>query len=262
MPTVRNGEVSLRYATAGEGPTVVFVNDVGLGAWYWSYLQPAIAGPYETVVWDLRGTGDSDTPDGPYAMTTLVEDLATVVAALEARRIHVVGAGLGGAIALEYARGNDNVASLALLGVAEGAAVDADRLASLAAPLDDPDALRESLSAGFTRSVPAEYPDEIERMANWRATDDADPDGHAAQRAAWREADLPDRYEVTTPTLLVSGAADRIVDPAATARLAADLPRGEHTRIEGGHLFPVSESQVVGDELRAWLDEQTESRLE
>ncbi|WP_181686383.1 alpha/beta fold hydrolase [Halorhabdus salina] len=262
MPTVQNGDVALRYATAGEGPTIVFVNDVGFGAWYWSYLQPAIAGPDETVVWDPRGTGDSGAPDGPYAIETLVEDLATVISAVDTRRVHLVGAGLGGAIAFEYARRNDNVASLALLGTAAGDAVDAERLAALAAPLDEPDALRESLSGGFKPGVPEEHPETIERIVGWRAEDDADPDGHAAQRAAWIEADLPDRYEVTTPALVVSADADRIVDPDATARLAADLPRGEHRRVDGGHLFPVSESQVVGDELRAWLDEQTDNRLE
>ncbi|WP_136689890.1 alpha/beta fold hydrolase [Halorhabdus amylolytica] len=258
MSTVETRGVRLRYAVAGEGEPVVFVNDAGFGAWLWSHLQPALVGPYRTVVWDLRGTGESDTPGGPYALETLLEDLGAVISAIDERRVHLVGAGLGGVIALEYAREHDHVASLTVLGTAEGDAVDADALASLTAPADDPDALRESLEAAFAPGVLEAHPEEIDRIVEWRARDDADPDGWAAQRAAWLGADLPDRYEITTPALVVSGAEDRIVDPTATARLAEELPRGEHLPLEGGHLFPVSESQVVADELLAWLDERTD----
>jgi 3-oxoadipate enol-lactonase len=258
MPTVDNDGVTLRYAVEGTGETVVFVNDVGFGAWLFSYVQPAVTGPYETVAWDLRATGQSDAPPGPYALETLVEDLRAIVSAIEARRVHLVGAGLGGAIALEYARDEGNVASLSLLGTAEGAAVDADALASLAAPRDDPDALRESLRAAFAPGVVKDHPDEIDRIVEWRRRDDADPEGWTAQRAAWLDATLPDRYEITTPALVMSGADDEIVGPEATARLATELPKGQHRRIDGGHLFPVSESGVVADELLDWLDEQTE----
>ena len=257
MPSVEHSETSLRYTVAGSGAPVVFVNDAGFGAWLWSSLQPAVAGPYRTVVWDFRGTGDSDAPDGPYALETLVGDLEVIVSAIDGRRIHLVGAGLGGVIALEYARRHEHVASLVALGTADGDAVDAEALASLASPLDDRDALAASLEVAFAPDVFENHPAEIERIAEWRARDDADPDGWAAQLGAWFGADLDALYEITTPTLAMSGAADRIVDPAATAGVADDLPRGRHRRIEGGHLFPVSESQVVADELLAWLDEQT-----
>lgn len=255
MPTVENGAVRLRYTVAGKGETVVFVNDVGAGAWLWSYLQPAIAGPYRTAVWDLRGTGESDAPDGPYTVEALVGDLEAVVRAVEARRVHLVGAGLGGAIALEYARKRSNVASLTLLGTASGSAVDGDALESLAAPREDPTALRSSLSRAFVPTVLEEYTDEIDRIVAWRASDDADPDGWSAQQAAWLDASLADLYEITTPALVLGGTADQIVDPAATARLARALPRGEHRELDGGHYFPVSESQALADELLAWLDE-------
>ena len=258
MPTVDSGGVSLRYTVRGDGPPVVFVNDVGLGAWSWSYLQPAIAGPYRTVVYDPRGTGSSDAPEGPYELQTLVADLETIVAAIEGRRVHLVGAGLGGVVALEYARRHDHVASLAVLGTADGEAVDADALASLAAPRNDPEALRESLRAALAPGVLEAHPAEIDRIVEWRARDDADPDGWAAQRAVWLGADLDALYEITTPALVMSATDDRIVDPAATARLADALPRGRHCRVDGGHLFAVSESQAVTDELLAWLDEQTE----
>lgn len=257
MPTVDADGVTLRYAVAGAGETVVFVNDVGFGAWLWSYVQPAVAGPYVSVVWELRGTGESTAPPRPYGLSALVGDLASVVRAVEARRIHLVGLGLGGAIALEYACDHDHVASLTLLGTAGGKAVDEEALSSLSASRDDPAALRTSLRMGFAPGVIEAHPAEIDRIVEWRARDDADPQGWAAQRAAWLAARLPDLYEITTPALVMSARNDRVVDPAASGRLADELPRGTHRQIEGGHLLPVSESQVVTDELLAWLEAHT-----
>ncbi|MFB6201098.1 MAG: alpha/beta fold hydrolase [Halorhabdus sp.] len=261
MPTTTNGDVSLHYAVEGSGPSVVFVNDAGFGAWLWSYLQPQVAGPYRTVVWDLRGTGDSDAPTGPYALETLVDDLDAIVEAIDARHVHLVGMGLGGVIALEYARHHAQVASLAVIGAAEGEAIDGDALSSLAVPRDDPDALGQSLDVAFAPDVVETHAAAIDRIAEWRADDDADPAGWEAHRAAWTEATISDRYEITTPALVMSASDDRIVDPAATARLAEDLPRGRHRRIDGGHLAAVSENQVVGDELLAWLAEHTEREV-
>ncbi|MFB6128298.1 MAG: alpha/beta fold hydrolase [Halorhabdus sp.] len=255
MPTVENDGVTLRYEATGSGPTVVFVNDVGVGAWLWSYQHAAVAGPYEATVWDLRGTGDSDAPTGPYTMSTLVSDLAAVVSAVGSRRVHLVGAGLGGAIALEYARRHDRVASLALLGTAPGHAVDDEALSRLAAPTDDREALRTALETAFAPGVPEAHPDVLDQIVEWRTTDDADPARFRDQQAAWLDADLDDRHEITTPTLVLSGTDDAVVDPDATAALAEALPRGEHRQVEGGHLFFLSESGAVSDELLAWLDE-------
>lgn len=257
MPTLDNDGVTLRYDATGSGPTVVFVNDVGFGAWLWSYQHAAVAGPYEAVVWDLRGTGESDAPAGPVALSTFVSDLDAVVSAVGSRRVHLVGAGLGGAIALEYARRHDRVASLTLLGTAPGAGVDDDALSGLAAPTDDIDALRDSIETAFGPGVPAAHPDVVDQVAEWRAADDAEPARFRDQQAAWLDADLDDLYEITTPALVMGGTDDAIVDPAATTRLAAELPRGEHRRVEGGHLFFLGESAAVSDELLAWLDEHT-----
>lgn len=59
MPTARTDGVALYYETADNGKPVVFVEDVGLGAWMWGWQHAALAGPFRTVVWDLRRTGRS-----------------------------------------------------------------------------------------------------------------------------------------------------------------------------------------------------------
>jgi pimeloyl-ACP methyl ester carboxylesterase len=185
MPRAHNGEVSLYYETDGEGPTVAFVNDVGYGAWLWGWQHPALAGPFETLVWDLPGTGRSDARPGSPAVADFAADLEAVLSAHGARTVHLVGAGLGGMIALQYALEYGRAGTLALCSTAaSGAAVDEAALAALFASPDEPAALRASLDAAFAPGVADAHPDVIDRIAGWRADDDADRAGWEAQAGA------------------------------------------------------------------------------
>lgn len=259
MPTAHNGDIALQYAVHGEGETIVCCGEAGLGAWQWSYLTTPLAREYETIVWDYRGTGRSDAPGGPYAVADLVGDLDAVVGNHGTRSVHLVGAGLGGMVAVEYARRHSHVDTVTLFGTPiSGADVDRDALERLRAPRDDPDALRQSLRVAFTPETVDTYPEAIDQIVGWRREDDADSTGWDGQIAAIVDAEITDRYEVTTPALVFHGVEDRIVEPSAGKQLAAELPRGEYRAVESGHCCHVEEPQAIVDELLAWLDTQRE----
>ncbi len=256
MPTATNADVDLYYETAGAGPTVAFVEPAGYGAWCWSWLADALAGPFETLVWDLRGTGRSDAPSGAYDVGTLAADLEAVLADHGARTVHLVGAGLGGMVALRHARDHGRGATLALLGTtADGSRVDAEALAALQAPRDDPDALRDSLRGAFSPGVVEEHPEAVDRIVDWRAEDDAGPDGWDAQIEAMIDFGAMDLYEVTTPALVVHGRDDTVVPVEAGRDLAEGLPRGTFEGVDAGHLVAAAEPTVVADALAGHLDE-------
>jgi pimeloyl-ACP methyl ester carboxylesterase len=259
MPTVQNRGVELYYDVAGDGETVAFVNDVGYGAWLWGWQHAALAGPYETLTWDLRGTGRSDAPAGPYDVRALAADLEAVLKDHAVADVHLVGAGLGGMVALAYARRYSRAETLTLFGTAaSGDAVDDDSLDSLFAPRDDPAALRSSLAGAFAADLDA-YPEVVDDVVSWRAEGDADRQGWEAQAAAMCGFDATGwLYEVTQPARVFHGVADAVVPANAGERLAEDLPRGEYVAVEGGHLCFVEEAAAVNDALVGFLDEQTE----
>ncbi|MFB1064481.1 alpha/beta fold hydrolase [Natrinema sp. H-ect4] len=262
MSTATNGSVSLYYDRTGEGEPVVFVSEAGLGGWLWGWQHAAIAGPHEAVVWDLRGTGRSDRPDGPYALETLVADLEAVLADCEIRNAHLVGCGLGGAIALAAARTSSRVATLTLFGTA--AREDEYDLEALFAPPDDRNALRRSITAGLSDDFLEAQPDVLDGIADWRADGDADREGWAAQTAALENFNATEWLaEVTQPTRVIHGGADGLVSPAAGRDLARGLPRGEFRELEGaGHLCFVERSRTVNDLLLGFLETYAESEGE
>jgi len=248
--------VALYCGTAGEGETVAFVGEAGYGAWQWGWQGDALAGPYETLVWDLRGTGRSDCPPGPYDADRLAADLEAVLADSGADRAHIVGAGLGGMIALRYARRYGRARSLTLFGAAPGGtAVDESAMRALYAPPDDGAAIRSSLDGAFTETYRAEQPAVIDQICAWRAEEDADPEGFEAQLGAVLGFEAGPLYEQTLPALVCHGVDDPVVPVEVGRELARDLPRGEFEPVEGRRLHFVEHSRAVTDRLAGFLDE-------
>ncbi|PSQ19163.1 alpha/beta hydrolase [Halobacteriales archaeon QS_8_69_26] len=269
MPIATNRGVDLYYER--DGPTdadpVAFVGDAGLGAWLWGWQYRAVAGRHGAVTWDLRGTGRSSTPEGPYSVAALAADLEAVLADAGVRHAHVVGAGLGGMVALGYALAYGRARSLALFGTAAAGAElagsgDAEDtsgdpgLSAACADPDDPEALRDSLSNLLSAEFRDEQPEVVDGVVDWRSEDDADPEACRWQAAAAADVDRRDSlHEVTVPALVVHGTADRIVPVEAGRRLADGLPRGEFAAHDGaGHLVGVERSRPVNDRLLAFLD--------
>jgi len=223
---------------------VAFVGEAGLGAWLWGWQQPRVAGPHETLVWDLRGTGRSDAPPGPYAVAELAGDLEAVLAAAGVRRVHLVGAGLGGAVALRYAREYGRARSLALFGTPRrGGAIDRDALEGLAGG---------DLSVGFSEAFLGEV--ETDRIREWRRTDDPGPAAAAAQIDALARFESGPLYELTLPALVCHGLGDPVVPVEEGRQLAAELPRGAFVPVEGRHLAFAERARAVTDRLLAFIE--------
>jgi 3-oxoadipate enol-lactonase len=258
--TTTDDGVELFSQSAGDGECVAFVGECGFGAWQWAWQYDALAGPHETLAWDLRGTGRSDMPEGSYDVDRLTADFEAVLADNAVRRVHVVGAGLGGMIALRYAREYGRAASLSLFGTApDGDSVDIPALRAL---FPDPfevtgdnarAAFRDSLDGAFSQAFLDS--DACERVIEWRREEDSLGGGLDAQIAAIDSFEAGPLYELAVPTLVFHGVDDPVVDPAVGRGLADDLPRGEFEAVEGRRLAHVEHARAVTDRLDGFVDE-------
>ncbi|MDB5422401.1 MAG: Flavin reductase, partial [Brevundimonas sp.] len=112
------GGVALSANTFGwpDDPIVILVHSGGQSGAIWRETAIALANAGRYVVCpDLRGHGDSGRPeDGRYDLEAYVEDLRAILAALPARPV-VVGAALGGAVALAALSGDGQALATGLV---------------------------------------------------------------------------------------------------------------------------------------------------
>ncbi|WP_439028180.1 alpha/beta fold hydrolase [Haloarchaeobius sp. DT45] len=258
MPTVDRDGTTLYYETDGEGETVAFVPDIGCGAWLWGWQYAHLAGPYETLVWNTRGTGRSDPPAGDMSMATFVNDLDSVLSDHGATSVHLVGCGLGAMVALEYARKHGRARSLTLVsGATTGAEYDPDPF--FADPTDE-SACRETLSTVLSAEFCEEMPEVLDGIARWRTDEDAGWETWQRQRAALAGYDADPLYDVTVPALVVSGGGDDLASAGAAQALAEGLPRGEREHFpDASHFVHVERSRPVNDALAGFVEDAADS---
>lgn len=260
MPTTTTDDgVSLYYEVDGSGEAVVFVGEAGLGAWQWGWQHRAVAGPYRTVVSDLRGTGRSETPSGPYTVDRLAADLERVLSDANSRNCNIVGAGLGGMVALQYARDFSRAETLTLFNTpATGEAFDITALRDLGG--FDVDTGQCPLQGAFSEEYRSENSEMLDQIEQWRQDEDARKEGFEAQLAAVSGFEAGPLYELTVPTLVCQGLSDPVVPVESGEALAENLPRGVYQPVEGGHLCFIEHSRPVNDRLLAFIDEHSTTK--
>ncbi|WP_436924469.1 alpha/beta fold hydrolase [Halosimplex amylolyticum] len=265
MAYAMNDGARLAYEFDGpeDAPVVTFVEGLSYGTWMWGWQREAFD-EYRTLVWDNRGTGDSDEPEGPYTVADMAEDLDAVLDDAGVERTHLVGASLGGMIAQEYALEYDRVESLALLCTTPGGddAVPIPeetraRMLNVPEEYGPAETIRHKMRPAFTDEFWEREPEVIDRIVDWRLDTDPSDRAYEWQSAAAAEFDESHRLDdLALPTLVLHGADDHVL-PVENGRLLAELiPGATYAEIEGGsHLFFIERPERVNDQLREFFSD-------
>ncbi|TFB92277.1 alpha/beta hydrolase [Cryobacterium sp. MDB2-A-2] len=172
----------------------------------------------------------------------------------------ILGTSMGGYVALEVVRqAPDRVTALALVSTSARADTTGQVKArsSQSALVEDGhfDAL---VDAAFSGVVAANNESDQALLATWRAM--TVPVGPGAflrqQRAVVQRSDLRSMLpSITCPTMIIHGAADRLIPLAAAEETAAAMPAATFTIIEGaGHFLFHERPAAARDVVDAWLE--------
>ena len=241
MPFATNGDVRLWYERQGEGPPLLFISGTGGDL---RQRPNVFDGPlpkaFDTVAYDQRGHGRTESPDRRYDMADYAVDAVAVLDAVGWDRCSVVGVSFGGMVAQEVAiRFPDRVDRLVLActssGGTGGASYPLHELTSL--PADE--RLRRQLAISDTRydeawqdANPGEAADLL-ALAAARAGET-----NERQLEARSRHDTYDRLpQITAPTFVCAGRYDGIAPVANSEVLADRIPGARLDVFDGGHLF-------------------------
>lgn len=242
---------------------VVLLHALGLDSRMWVAQQRALSRAGNRV-WapEQRGTGES-------SLDAAADDLARGLDAMGATRAVLVGASMGGYVAMAFLRRHPGrTAALALLGTrgeADDAATAAQRRAFADAILDPatrPGLIAATLPSLVGGTTLARRPEVVEQITTM--VSEADPAVVAwCQRAI---ADRRDSFDVLraadVPAVVIAGAEDALVPAAETQRLSSALG-GEHVVVPGaGHLVAMEAPDAVNATLDGLLRRVSREREE
>lgn len=115
MPTIRADAIRMSYDQQGSGEPLVLIPYLAADRACYAFQVAEYAKHFTCFSVDLRGTGDSDKPPGPYTTEVLADDVAAFMQAAGVGKAHVAGLSLGGAVGMWLAAKYPNqVQSLSL----------------------------------------------------------------------------------------------------------------------------------------------------
>ena len=104
MPKIEVGNgLNIYYEIEGQGDSVVLVQGLDRDHNGMNYQRKELSKHFKVIAYDARGTGQSDTPQGPYTCKQMADDLYGLLKVLQIDKAHIIGASLGGHVAQEFA---------------------------------------------------------------------------------------------------------------------------------------------------------------
>jgi 3-oxoadipate enol-lactonase len=117
MPKVRANNIAMNYDQQGAGEPLVLIPYLAADHACYAFQVAEYAKHFTCISLDLRGTGESDDPEGDYSTEVLADDVAAFMQAMGIARAHIAGLSLGANIGMWLAvKHGDKVRSLSIHG--------------------------------------------------------------------------------------------------------------------------------------------------
>ncbi|MGA7988737.1 MAG: 3-oxoadipate enol-lactonase [Candidatus Dormiibacterota bacterium] len=241
--------VELAYSLLGERdkPLLVMSSSLGTTRAMWE-RQHALQSRYRLLLYDHRGHGASPAPAGPYTIDELGADVIAMLDGLGVATVSFCGLSLGGMVGLwlasHHAQRIERLVVMCALARLEPVGRYADRavavrsngMASIAT-----DVVSRWFTPGFIERNPALVGAFTATFAGLSA------EGYAGCCEALAGADLRRSISrIDAPTLLIAGADDPIVTPAAAVMFGSSFREATVAVVpEAAHLANVEQPDVV-----------------
>jgi pimeloyl-ACP methyl ester carboxylesterase len=267
MPSVEVGSIQISYEIHGDGHPLIMICGVGYCAWFWHKIVPLLAKDYQVIVFDNRGAGDSDKPDGPYSVNMMADDTAGLLDALGIQNAFVVGHSLGGFIAQELiVLRPDLVSKLVLASTTHGGMnvipITPEAMEVFTNREGDPvELVQRGIEIACAPGFLEQQSNITQELIEYRFSNPVPPLQYQAQvmagagMSALSDQQVAERTgSINVPTLILFGEFDNVVPPGNADLLAEKISGAQIEIIPGtGHMFPIEDPQTTTTTIREFL---------
>jgi len=250
MATLDRDGVGIYYEVHGNrGPVILLTHGYSATSQMWEGQIDELSKDHRLVTWDMRGHGQSDSPDDPslYSEPATVEDMAALLDAVGAKTAIVGGLSLGGYMSLAFNRVHpDRVEALLIIDTGPGFKKDESREGWNKTSLRTAERY-ETEGLAVLNSGSAERRQAQHTSAKGLALAAR---GMLTQRDAGVINSLPD---IKVPSIVVVGSEDTPF-LAASDYMAAKIPGAQKAVIpKAGHAANIDEPQAFNDAILNFL---------
>jgi len=274
MSVAKVDSIELYYEEHGSGDPLLLIMGLAADSTAWLFQIPDFAKHYRTIAFDNRGVGRSSKPPGTYTIHQMADDTAGLLDALGIARTHVVGVSMGGMIAQELAlRHPQRVRGLVLgctypepdadierqrqFGLSQfgGSVTASGEMHIDLGTLDPMSFFQHLLPTVFNQSfLDTQLPTLMQVFAG-ALQYGFSMEAILGQVAAVMSHKATDRlHQISAPTLVITGDADRLVPPGNSDILAQHIPGARLVKVPGGsHGFNFETPEVFNREVLNFL---------
>jgi 3-oxoadipate enol-lactonase len=260
----------LHYTRRGAGPPLLLIQGLGGHSAHWSEpFLGLLAERVEVIAFDHAGTGRSGPRTGATSIRGFADDAAGLLATLGIERAHVLGLSMGGMIAQELTfEYPELVDRLVLLSTSpsgpQGVLPEREVMEGLVSAHMSGD-LQRAVRVSFEANVSPAHAADPEAFDLWCEMAGDRPvtlDVLLAQLQAIAQFDaMPRLPEVTAPTLVVHGTADRMLPVGNASILAAAIPGARLEIVDGaGHLVYLEQPDRLARQVHDFVAVESASR--
>jgi 3-oxoadipate enol-lactonase len=241
MPKVIANKIMANYEQQGTGEPLILIPYLAADHACYAFQVPEYARHFTCISVDLRGTGESDKPQGAYTTEVLADDVAAFMQTMGITKAHVVGLSLGGAIGMWLAVTHpDKVASLS---VHSGwtrtdrflqAVVESWQIVAQSVGVPEM-TIRAVFPWCFTPELYVERPDYIESLAAFVRSrpQQSVPDFLRQSNAVLAHDVEPHLGRILAPTQITVGARDQLTSTRFADQLKRGIPNSELLVFDG-----------------------------
>ncbi|TCB81491.1 3-oxoadipate enol-lactonase [Acinetobacter sp. ANC 4173] len=257
MPILTTPDVQLHYQTFGDAanPALVFSNSLGTNYGMWQQQFNALKEQFFVVCYDTRGHGASSTPQGPYSLQQLGEDVIHLLDHLNIQQAAFCGISMGGLtgqwLAIHYPERFSHVVvcnTAAKIGQEQAwldraALVRSQGLQSIA---------DTAASRWFTDPFIQSNAATVATLSNDLGA--GSPEGYVSCCEALAKADVREQLKtITVPVLIIAGRQDPVTTVADAEFMQSQIPKSQLVEINASHISNVEQPTAFNQNLMNFL---------
>jgi len=263
MKIQANG-ISMNYEITGSGKWLTLIHGAGDNLEAWWNQVPVFAQHYQVLTYDVRGYGQTETPEGEYSTDILVQDVYELLKALGIEETYVLGYSMGGRIAVGLVLSYPEVAKALILANSGVAPIQRNeqemqqmmKLRQQRMEIVEKQGLEpimdESTNMVFSPGWPEKNQEAIDYYKKIRLENDPRAYLVAMKAMVWGAAP-PDVSGIKCPTLIIGGEKDGLMGAESAKASQVLIPGSQLKVMATGHASAIEKPEEFNSTVLEFL---------